>query len=343
MKSKENYLYSYALLRIIACLAVIVHHVHSQVYFDVSSKDFAALVNNLLMCNNGLFFMLSGKFALENYDGNIKKYYKKKAVSILLPYVAFSFFYYIRYQGFVFAGSWLRDFFVAFMSNQIVDYLWFIPTLIGFYLVAPFFAIMLRVLTEKEKNALVFILIAVIGIVNIGQISGEKILTSGYPFIGYITYCLLGYLADNCEIKKYKKLVIGVGFLCVFVSSYEYAMQLNPAIYDFCVSRILMCLAIFYFITTYSEKIVYFCKKQIKFVSKYTFYIYLFHRLGQEITFSWANSIANFENRGLYCVIYSFLVFVWSLVAAVIFETILSFLRKILYNTTWKNHVHRKC
>ncbi len=330
MSEKKDYKVSYGLLRIVACMTVIVHHVLSAVYGDLTKTELPLLVDNLLMCNNGLFFMLSGKFALENYKGDIAGYYKKKTTTIVIPVFLLSVFYYVWYNG-----TGVVDFLRAFMANEIVEYFWFVTTLLGFYLVVPFLSVMLRKMTEREKDVFLFLLFAVVGITNFGGIVGLDLRVEGYPFATYILFCLLGFLVDNSSMKKHMKVYLVLGVVSAVVSSWECARQINPSIYGVCLTRIFMCIAIFYAISVYLAHFSKICQRPIIFLAKYTFYIYLFHGFAQEIVLSWTIGIWNGQNHAFYCIICSFLVFALSLVLSIIFQSILSFSGRLLYNCTW--------
>jgi len=335
VSDKKNYQSSYGLLRIVACMTVIFHHILSAVYGDLTKTELPLLIDNLLMCNNGLFFMLSGKFALEHYDGNIKTYYRKKVTGIILPVFLLSLFYYVWYNGIDISPDGVVTFFRAFMANKIVEYFWFVYTLTGFYLVVPFLSVMLRKLTEREKEVFLLILFAVIAVTNMGEIAGVGITIEGYPFATHILFCLLGYFADNSGMKKHVKWYLVLGVVSAVVSSYEVLHQMNPSIYDFCLTRIFMCVAVFYVITVHCAHFSKICQRPIIFLSKYTFYIYLFHGFAQEMVLSWTIGIWNGENHAIYCIICGLMIFVVSLVLSIVFQTILSFLGRLLYNVTW--------
>lgn len=330
MSEKKDYKASYGLLRIVACITVIVHHVLSAVYGDLTKTQLPLLVDNLLMCNNGLFFMLSGKFALENYKGDIAGYYKKKITTIVIPVFILSVFYYVWYNG-----TGVANFLRAFMANEIVEYFWFVTTLLGFYLVVPFLSVMLRKMTEKEKDVFLILLFAVVGITNIGEITGLDLRAEGYPFASYILFCLLGYFADNSNMKKHVKGYLVLGVISATVSCYECIRQMNPSIYGICLTRIFMCIAIFYAVSVHLAHFSKICQRPIVFLAKYTFYIYLFHGFAQEIVLSWTFGIRSGQNYAFYCIICSFLVFALSLVLSIIFQSFLSFSGRLLYNCTW--------
>lgn len=330
MSEKKDYKASYGLLRIIACMTVIVHHVLSAVYGDLTKTQLPLLVDNLLMCNNGLFFMMSGKFALENYKGDIAAYYKKKVTTIVIPVFLLSVFYYIWYNG-----TGVADFFRAFMANEIVEYFWFVTTLLGFYLAVPFLSVMLRKMTEREKDVFLLLLFTVVGLNNLGEITGFDLRVEGYPFATYILFCLLGFFADNSSMKKHVKAYLILGVISAAVSCWECLRQMNPSIYGVCLTRIFMCIAIFYAVSVHLARFSKICQRPIVFLAKYTFYIYLFHGFAQEIVLSWTIGIWNGKNYAFYCIICSFLVLALSLVLSIIFQSILSFLGRLLYNCTW--------
>ena len=83
---KKEYQTSYGLLRLLACIMVIIHHFDGTIQ-DISSQKVMTIVDNLTMVNNGLFFMMSGKFALEHFSGNVLVYYRKRFGKIVVPYL----------------------------------------------------------------------------------------------------------------------------------------------------------------------------------------------------------------------------------------------------------------
>lgn len=136
-------------------------------------------------------------------------------------------------------------------------------------------------------------------------------------------------------MERFIKPILGIGVISAVVSSYEAVHQINPSLLEFAPTRIFMCLAVFYFISRCCVKFSNICQRPINFVSKYTFSIYLLHGFAPAIVFPWTYRIWKNENWGLYCIFCSILVFIVSLIMAIIFETILSFFKRLLYNGTW--------
>lgn len=290
----NNYKSTYGLLRIIACVSVIYHHFMPSIYNDLhyqAERNVFMLVDNILMCCNGLFFMLSGKFALENYRGNIVVYYKDKLLKIVLPMVMISFFSF----SIVYSGNDIRDFWVRFVTmllgNQIIDYLWFVYALIGFYLVVPFLAPMVKNMTEMDKIFFSVVMVFCMILSNLCNILHLPYVLNIYPFVGNLMYCMWGYLVDNtlmfCKWKK--KLYVATIIACI-ISSVEILVfpGINPEIYGNCLSRLLMCTGVYCWITRCKwEFCVHKYSYVIAYFAKHTYYIYLFHGTAQAIVVSW--------------------------------------------------------
>ena len=291
MKEKK-YQASYGMLRIIACFSVILHHFISanQQYINtLETQGVYTAVDNLLMCNNCLFFMLSGKFALEHYKGEIGRFYKDKVLKIVLPFLLFSMYYYLA-NGRLVSGQWsVWGFVKAFMGCEILGYLWFVYSLIGFYLVVPFLAPMMKAMGLKEKRWLTILLIVALLPRNLCQIMGLPFVLNGFPFY-YLTYMLLGYLLDNIELdQKVEYLMYGLAVPAAVISCYMqvYKPGWNPDIQDYCLSRVFMCIGIFLFITRRTMRLSHLMNKPIKWMADQTYYVYLIHILTQGFFFTY--------------------------------------------------------
>lgn len=328
MTETGHFQYGYGILRIFACAAVVVHHVLLFLYRNAAVTDAPLILDNLLMCNNGLFFMLSGKFALENYDGNIQNYYRKKWTGIVLPVCFFSLLHFSFFNGMPVTGESVKVFLGGLLENRITGYLWFVYALVGFYLVVPFLAVMMRQLTLKERDVLLGILVFAVTLANVGEIMGKGLELTGFPFTGYIVFCLIGYLADHCSIKKYDKIVIVMGIISALLSCYEFTHALNPSIYDVCLTRILMCVSIFYLVGTYMARVPKCLEKPVRFVSGHTFYIYLMHGIVQEMLLPVMLRMLDSSHLALFCVGYCIGVFVVSLLSAALLQWIQAKIKK---------------
>jgi len=351
VQKSESFQYSYALLRILACFFVVAHHFLTAVYGDITKATLPHLIDNLLMCNNALFFMLSGKFALAaRGQTDIKKYYTKKLRSILWPLLVISICAWITQNGPVFRPL---DFAKNFLSGGSIGYLWFLYSLAGFYLAAPFLKEMLANMNRQEHRLLAMILVLVILLLNLAQLFHMPLSSYSYPFYNYTAYCILGYylgmeapgilLPENAFLSQKRKrlmylMVTAAGLITAFVSSYEALHGLNPSLLDFSLSRILMSAGIFYGVGHFYDL---WCKRKpvecetgsagkpslarkiIRFVSRYTFSIYLIHDWTLRLTMRLVPLPHDLAWIAVYLVAGCIVTFVLSLVAAVLFDGII--------------------
>lgn len=126
-------------IRIIAILAVLAIHTTTRILeaslFNIQGFTFTFFVNQAARFAVPLFFMISG-FVLElnyPYHQNYGAYLKKRFSRIFLPYIFWSFIYYF----FVYTQHNI-SFFQSLLEGNASYQLYFIPTLLIFYIVFPF-------------------------------------------------------------------------------------------------------------------------------------------------------------------------------------------------------------
>lgn len=275
---KKTYQTSYGLLRILACCLVIIHH-FDAIVSDASNQKVIALIDNLTMINNGLFFMLSGKFALEHFQGSILSYYYNRFVKIILPYLIINCILNFT-QGYTFGEYILR-----LRSGEI--YNWFVYAVAGFYLVAPFLHFMFHDMSEKYKLLFLLGLLIYTAMNFVEGSFGNVFYIASNQFFGTISFFFLGYLVDNVKIlKKHKWSLIGAGIISACVSSYEAAFmpEFNPNLYGLCLTRICMCISVYVLVCWYEPAREYSEKYQkcVKYMAGLTYYVYLFHVVIQD-------------------------------------------------------------
>lgn len=283
MKEK-SYQYTYGWIRILACIFVITHHCCSTMYagsISDSDKETLLFIDNLLMVNNGLFFMLSGKFALEFYDGKIGLYYKKRISKILIPFLLVIFVRKIFYEKME-----MNDFLHDFFHGKITD--WFVYAVIGFYLVAPFFYRMVQNMSQNYRLTLLLLILAFAFINSLNECYKPLFYIGTNPFVGNLSFFFIGYLLDNIEkLKSYRWLICFMGILGACVSMYQIVFHpgQNPSISGFCPSRIFMCMGIYVLIGWSPIKACDIVNTITMHIATLTYYIYLVHEIGQDLVF----------------------------------------------------------
>ncbi len=201
----------YDLLRIVAACMVVLLHTAGAKWDAVphNSLDWAALnvYNSLVRAAVPLFFMLSGAFLLKK-EINIKKLYLKKILPLTVIYVVWSCLYAVDTVGltYLFRTSPVTLIKTAVESHY---HLWFIPALIGLYILLPVLYAVVHYESGKYTRYILFcffvwqILSATLsaffpenGLIRsiLGIIPVELTQCSGYMFLGH-------YLANQKQIR----------------------------------------------------------------------------------------------------------------------------------------------
>lgn len=197
MQNKDRYHLAIDGMRIIAILAVICIHSTTRILeatnLNIQEQSFAFLLNQASRFAVPLFFMISG-FVLEiNYPfhQSYVSYLKKRFSRIFLPYLFWSFIYYF----FVYISH--TDSFLNALLNGSASYqLYFIPTLLIFYILFPF----VHKLYRFAANWFVLILLGILQLVLLSEDYYLHNISIFYPlaiaFLNYYVF-ILGMVAAH--------------------------------------------------------------------------------------------------------------------------------------------------
>ncbi len=152
---KNTYHVAIDLLRVLAILGVILIHTTTLSLnvsgYHVEKTAWSLFLNQTARFAVPLFFLISG-FVLElNYKEkvNYATYFKKRASKIIIPYFFWTAFYFVVINKFplsdLLSFSFAKNILLGIASYQ----LYFIPTLIIFYLLFPIFHKALPLLSKK--------------------------------------------------------------------------------------------------------------------------------------------------------------------------------------------------
>lgn len=280
----------YTLLKILAIFMVMSIHMQDVVTIlelgNPTSELLHTAVNTILNTCNGLFFMLSGRFILTSYQGGPGSFYWKRLVKIGLPVLTASIFYYIGAHGWPTDADYGKTFLWDFMQSHIAGYLWFVYALAGFYLAAPFLAVMFRHLGRREHSWLLWVTMAYFLVQNYYQIRQFEMALTSYPFYSWVFYCILGYMLDYLMLTRRQKM----GFLLAGGAALAYScweqlhpLWINPAIYNYSPTMILLCCAAYLAVTSAFSGLKGAPARAVNFIGRYLFFIYLFHGFTQRL------------------------------------------------------------
>lgn len=329
---KRNY--SLDLLRVVLSLCVIT--LHSINYFGIENNNILTIVLIILLQADGLFYMLSGYFNLEkefNDVSDIKNYYKNKIIYVLFPFLAFIFVWtlwdylhiYTEFNLFHF----LATFYESIMCTSHDGHLWFLYPLIGLLLSVPFLSKMLHNMNEKELKIMWYIALGWNATTYFLCLNfGIEFMFDCWILNGWIIYFVAGYCYRHIFEKENKLKWTILGIVCLSltiicklnIDKFEAATDYQPLFTIFCVS----CLMLWdKAVKIKNDKI----QKLIIFLSKNTFFIYLFHMRAMEYVIrKFSITQCNFGN-GMLVVIGTF---IFSLVAAILANLLIKPIQKII-------------
>lgn len=288
MTKRKTYL---DVLRILAIFAVVVIHITAGGVIEYPVNSFIWNVSNV---TDGLsrfcvplFIMISGALMLNNSkELPLKKLYFKNCLHLAIVFIIWATIYgLIKMEAFTVS---------AFLKEFGSYHLWFIPLIIGLYIIAP----LLRKITADKKATEYFLIISLIftflipTILSIPQLSYVKEYYNSSVFfhftLGFSPYFVLGHYLDEKELNK-NHLFIGiaallVGALTMVLGTRYLSIKANASnyiLYDFLsIPCLLMSSGIFIigkvlFKKQTNEKLA----KTLAFISNNCFGVFIVHAL----------------------------------------------------------------
>ena len=312
MKKNKVRSSNFELLRVLAMLMIIVHHINvHSVSYQLTDKSSINLLNNGLFCHpilykklffvqasmtlgeiaNALFIIITGYFMVEkgkslNIVRTIKKLLLQLAfASIFLTIATYTFYSIYKPASNISIGvNTIADFNTM---NWFVGY-YFLIILIGKFFLNGFIA----GLDRKEYTSLIFVLLGIVsfswsGLILDGFIDGFRILIAGI-----FLYSLGGYIKRYNILDNIKLYVLLIVLVFMYVMLYiSYSNTVTKAIQEYVVHPTDMFIQPFYIYPRYS--IIYIIcaviifeifrrfkmrnSKIINYLGKSTFMIYLLH------------------------------------------------------------------
>ena len=195
--------YSIDIVRILACLVVVLMHSPYPTH-DANSNLYGAISFYTSPCI-GLFFMISGTLMLPVHH-EMCVFLQKRLKKIVIPTLIWTIVYIILFYSSQRSDNLLITLLSIPFSVQGHGVLWFMYTLVGLYLLAPIISPWLK---ENRKHEIELVL-ALWGltlfypVVDRWLLVNEDVTGVLYYFSGYAGYFLLGYYIKNLNghIKK---------------------------------------------------------------------------------------------------------------------------------------------
>ncbi len=210
-------------LRVLATVLVISTHVlsyaASQFPAGAAAWDLLTIFSSLFLCCNLLFIMISGALLLNARPESVPVFYKKRLLRVLVPAFAYYLFYCFDATGIAlfYPSNW-GALLLDFIGNRrdLTPHFWLIYVVIGCYLTAPFFSIMVKHMTRQMMDALA-------AVIFITHISFTYLPYAGVtiPFTTFMasweSVFLLGYFCSLDFTSRQYRMWAGCGILSVLV------------------------------------------------------------------------------------------------------------------------------
>lgn len=318
----------YELIRMLSIMLVLLVHVDciyvNETSFFNNGSFIRDIIASIFICCNGLFFILSGKFAL-NFDetkSSYRDYYFKKVVYLMLPWFLYMGIETIAYMVRVPDSEFSNSYFQNVTSRFSVRHFWFMFAIFFDLMVAPIFAKAFRNMSDKMA-----VLFFIIGVVHLALFAYGPLLYGWFsydsPFSHFHFHFFLGGILD--KVIKYfgKKKLIILGIICFFLGRIQ-ATKLGYSDHtrDFAPFYLFSVIAVWILICEAYNIIGQKYDKIIIFLGKYSFPVYLIHMvvLDTIVHFGWMSVIKDYP---IYIVVSFVIVISGSLIIAIIIDKLL--------------------
>ncbi len=293
LQTKEDTSYI-TLLSVISAIAVVFLHVNKCFWTFSLDDDYwfsANIIECLFYFAVPIFFMISGATLIDYRDRySTKEYFIKRIKKTVIPFLIWtviSIGYFLWDKRINFSHISLHYIVGRFLNPKPWIY-WFFPKLFVVYSIIPLLSFVPK---EKRKN--VFLYLAVLIFISNSLIPFIQNNVYHFEFelpfmVGgeYTFYILAGYWLRYFKLDRKKEIAVYVaailGLLIHIIGTYRLSMNAGSLIDTYKGYTNLPCvlysLGVFLFFRNYGNKIMSrFLNKPVKFLSRYTFGIYLLH------------------------------------------------------------------
>lgn len=162
ISEERNIKYDY--IRVIAMFLVIgVHSWGSIRTFgsnDATMEWLNDMLERLFAMGVPLFFALSGALLLKEKYSDFLAFYKKRAITVIIPMLIYAPIYviYSDWKTNSLSVKTIVHYFQKVVCGQVHGTWWFVYTILGIYLITPFLSAMLSALSDVQKKTLVCII-----------------------------------------------------------------------------------------------------------------------------------------------------------------------------------------
>ena len=223
MKQRVFYL---DFLRVFAIAMVLaLHSINSYILrpdlYGTASWYVNLIINAFARTGVPIFLMISGCLMLtSDKTGNFKQFYKKSLLHILIPLLFWNVAYFVFRCAMGYADFDMKTLLSDLINAGSEYHLWYLYSLVGIYLIAPFLKILVDYCTMRQQ--LLLLLLMMFGTTIrpfINTVTPVYIYLFDPLFNGYLSCFLMGYiLSKGKSNRKNAGIFALIGLICVVVS-----------------------------------------------------------------------------------------------------------------------------
>lgn len=274
---------AYEKIRVIAMILTVAIHCSGSLEKETVSEQYLYyILSSVFFTCNGLFFMLSGKFALATKCESFNEYYRyytKKLLTLAIPILFYMFLRNIYDNG---LGLLQLSFWKTYIKNVLSGYTdneyWFLYTIMGLILLAPFLNKMVAGLKKEEIYLFLYLGLLYNSIVTYGPYFNLSF-SWNYIFGSWVFYFFLGYFLEKIiDTPKKESLIILIGMLSLVITFIQKQYDYINHIHDLAPTYTFMVCAMFFLLKKeHHMKNNTFLNTLIIRCGKYSFAVYMVH------------------------------------------------------------------
>lgn len=328
---EKKRVFQYDFMRVVFMLMVLGVHVLKNtkqfVHEYNTSWYFFNILVDFFLIGNPLFFMLSGKFNLDkdySKPEDYKRFYKKRVISILIPFVIVGGFIYVLKN---LHNLNIVDYATKMLNGQVEGTYWFVYSLIGILIFSPFFSKMFKNMSDFEKKLFLGIDFSINAIIVVFATFKLPLALKfqSVAFAFWHLYYFSGYLIEDVfKTKKSRNIMIVLGIIAFAIQlMIRRFVKYNYVLTDPSPLLTLEAFALYFVlldkIKINSDKI----QKIISYLAQYSFVFYLLHMIVLRNVCKMFDLNIDSIHNALYGIVIFIISFVVTLITSILMQKII--------------------
>ncbi|QEH55812.1 acyltransferase [Citrobacter portucalensis] len=326
---KRNH--SIDILRIICCFLVICIHTsplyipYSELGVSTSQKMILLSLESFVRVGMPIFFAISGMFILNKDILSLSSFYKKRIVSIIIPFIVASVIHYIvavKING----GDISFNAYVNLLLTPtgIGEHFWFVYAILGIYIASPLFNAIVSKADEKSAISSLYVIVLLLVIHDYVSPFIKGVFIPDFSI--WLLYFISGGLITKIRSGfKCYAIFSGVGYAMTIIASYlnyKGVLYVNLMPYDSGINMYIFAVASLGMFYSLRMTFGNLASRFIQYVSSTTYMIYLLHICVQMIISKILPTYWYVGNAFIYTLSMSALIMLVSLLCSIIINTL---------------------